>query len=271
MCITFLRFNVLLGTGKSRMAQAVSCEIESTFYSVSSSDLLSSWFGESEKLIKELFTHARTQSTRSIIFIDEIDSLCRKRDSKEAETTRRVKTELLKQIEGANKVSESDIFFLCATNCPWELDTAFLRRFEKRIFIALPDREARRQLFKIHLGDAFAGFKEEEWQRLLDLTDGYSGSDLATCTSDALLEPIRDLQGTKSWKWSDDKTSLRPAQENEVGAVSLRLKNIPKEKVQPRPVSYQDITKSLRLNHRTISYEELERYETFTKCFGQMG
>ncbi|XP_065674911.1 uncharacterized protein LOC100197788 [Hydra vulgaris] len=259
------------GTGKSRMAQAVSCEIECTFYSVTSSDLLSSWFGESEKLIKELFTHARTRSTRSVIFIDEIDSLCRKRDSKEAETTRRVKTELLKQIEGANRVSEADIFFLCATNCPWELDTAFLRRFEKRIFIALPDIESRRQLFKIHLGDSCVNLKAEEWQRLLDLTEGYSGSDLATCIADALLEPIRDLQETVLWKWSDDKTFLRPAEENELGAVNLHLKNLPKEKVQPRSVTYQDIRKSLKLNQRTISCEELQRYEVFTKSFGQMG
>jgi len=151
------------GTGKSRMAQAVSSEISSTFYSVSSSDLLSSWFGESEKLIKELFAHARNvEGGKAIIFIDEIDSLCRKRDSKEAETTRRVKTELLKQLEGASKTNKTDIFFLCATNCPWELDTAFLRRFEKRIFITLPDRDARKSLFKIHLGNVSVDLKTKD-------------------------------------------------------------------------------------------------------------
>lgn len=74
-----------------------------------------------------------------MIFIDEIDSICRQRNSREEEHTRRVKTELLKQMEGAdNSESADQIFLLCATNCPWELDTAFLRRFQKRIYIPLP-------------------------------------------------------------------------------------------------------------------------------------
>jgi len=260
------------GTGKSRMAQAVSSEISSTFYSVSSSDLLSSWFGESEKLIKELFAHARNvEGGKAIIFIDEIDSLCRKRDSKEAETTRRVKTELLKQLEGASKTNKTEIFFLCATNCPWELDTAFLRRFEKRIFITLPDRDARKSLFKIHLGNVSVDLKTKDWERLLDLTEGYSGSDLSTCIADALLEPVRHLQHTAFWKWSDDKSSLRPSSEGEEGAVKLRLQNLPKDKVEPRPVSYEDLLKSLKSNHRTITSEDLERYELFTNSFGQNG
>ena len=76
-----------------------------------------------------------------VIFIDEIDSICRKRCSREDEYTRRIKTELLKQMEGAdNSASSEKLFLMCATNCPWELDSAFLRRFQKRIYIPLPDR-----------------------------------------------------------------------------------------------------------------------------------
>ena len=76
-----------------------------------------------------------------VIFIDEIDSICRQRSSREEEYTRRIKTELLKQMEGADNSSQADkVFVLCATNCPWELDSAFLRRFQKRIYIPLPDR-----------------------------------------------------------------------------------------------------------------------------------
>ena len=80
-------------------------------------------------------------SLLQVVFIDEIDSICRKRNSREEEHTRRIKTELLKQMEGAdNSVTADKIFLLCATNCPWELDSAFLRRFQKRIYIPLPDR-----------------------------------------------------------------------------------------------------------------------------------
>ncbi len=75
-----------------------------------------------------------------VIFIDEIDSVCRQRSSKEEEYTRRIKTELLRQMEGADSRGGGDVFLLCATNCPWELDPAFLRRFQKRIFIQLPCR-----------------------------------------------------------------------------------------------------------------------------------
>ena len=76
-----------------------------------------------------------------VIFIDEIDSICRQRLSKEEEHTRRIKTELLKQMEGADSSSQTKGFFLlCATNCPWDLDTAFLRRFQRRIYIPLPGR-----------------------------------------------------------------------------------------------------------------------------------
>ena len=93
------------------------------------------------RLIKELFQHATSQKGRSVIFIDEIDSICRQRNAREEEHTRRMKTELLKQMEGADNSSLSDkIFLLCATNCPWELDSAFLRRFQKRIYIPLPNK-----------------------------------------------------------------------------------------------------------------------------------
>ena len=76
-----------------------------------------------------------------VVFIDEVDSVCRQRSSREEEHTRRIKTELLTQMEGATaSTGTNNLFLLCATNCPWELDSAFLRRFQKRIYIPLPDR-----------------------------------------------------------------------------------------------------------------------------------
>ncbi|CAG2191080.1 VPS4 [Mytilus edulis] len=189
------------GTGKSRLAQAISSEINSTFYCVSSSDLVSSWVGESEKLIKELFHHATNQEGRSVIFIDEIDSICRQRNSREEEHTRRVKTELLKQMEGADNSDSADkIFLLCATNCPWELDTAFLRRFQKRIYIPLPGKEARKVLMKIHTRDNKIDLTDTEWDQLCERTEGYSGSDIANMMLESLFGPIRDLQASTHWK-----------------------------------------------------------------------
>jgi len=267
------------GTGKSTIAHAVSTEANCTFYSLSSSDLLSSWFGESEKLIKELFSQARS-NPRAIIFIDEIDSICRKRSSKEEETTRRIKNELLKQMDGFSRTSTSatpsdepkkHLFVLCATNCPWELDTAFLRRFSKRIYIPLPDANSRKQLFRIHLKDVEMSIDDSDYDQLVDKTDGYSGSDISNCISEAVMEPIRELRDCSTWKWNDSKMSLSPTIKSDASAISLRLENIPREKVQPRKLNTKDLFHSISLNKRTVSQEETVRFQQFTEDFGQNG
>ncbi|PAV90736.1 hypothetical protein WR25_12658 isoform D [Diploscapter pachys] len=115
------------GTGKSALSQAIVKQIHSVLYQVSSSDLISSWSGQSEKLIRELFDHAIAQGKTTVIFIDEVDSICRVRHSSEEDANRRVKTELLVQIQRLQRTDK--IVLVCATNCPWELDPAFLRRF----------------------------------------------------------------------------------------------------------------------------------------------
>ncbi|KAI0224356.1 Suppressor protein of bem1/bed5 double mutants [Lamellibrachia satsuma] len=259
------------GTGKSRLAQAVSSEIHSTFYCVSSSDLISSFIGESEKLIKQLFQHATNQQGRSVIFIDEIDSICRARSSKEEEYTRRIKTELLKQMEGADTTLQaSNIFLMCATNCPWELDVAFLRRFQKRIYIPLPDREARLSLLKLHIGDCAVRLSDQEWEEMAEKTDGYSGSDIATVVLGALFQPIRNLQISEYWKYTSDG-KVCPCEKDCPDAFHALMSDLPSDDVQPRDVSVDDFVQSLTMNKNTVSACELDRFENFTKTYGQAG
>ena len=147
------------GTGKSYLAKAVATEADnSTFLSISSSDLVSKWLGESEKLVKNLFQMAR-ENKPSIIFIDEIDSLVSSRSDNESEAARRIKTEFLVQMQGVGVDNDGvlgkfTIIFglftkkhfplvLGATNIPWVLDSAIRRRFERRIYIPLPEAPAR--------------------------------------------------------------------------------------------------------------------------------
>lgn len=139
------------GTGKSFLAKACATECDSTFFSVSSSDLVSKWQGESERLVKNLFELARDRKP-SMIFIDEVDSLCGKRTEGENESSRRIKTEFLVQMDGCGNSSKG-LLIMGATNTPWELDDAFRRRFEKRIYIGLPDPTARATMFKLKLAD----------------------------------------------------------------------------------------------------------------------
>ncbi|CAJ0847809.1 12918_t:CDS:10 [Entrophospora sp. SA101] len=147
-----------LFTGKSYLAKAVATEADSTFFSVSSADLVSKWMGESE-------------NKPAIIFIDEVDSLCGKRGESESEASRRIKTEFLVQMDGVGSNSDG-VLVLGATNIPWQLDSAIRRRFERRIYIPLPDVIARTRMFELNVGNTLCALKKEDYKRLAEMTEG---------------------------------------------------------------------------------------------------
>jgi vacuolar protein-sorting-associated protein 4 len=168
------------GTGKSLLAKAVATESDSVFFSVSSADLISKWQGESEKLVRNLFQMAReADGTRAIIFVDEVDSLCGSRTEGESDSLRRVKTEFLVQMDGVGKGGpEGSILILGATNVPWSIDSAIRRRFEKRVYLPLPEKHARTYMVKLHLGDTPNNLVESDFEKLGEMLEGASGSDI---------------------------------------------------------------------------------------------
>ncbi|CAF5180503.1 unnamed protein product, partial [Rotaria magnacalcarata] len=230
------------GTGKSYLAKAIATECKSTFISVSSSDLLSKWLGESEKGVKCLFEVSRERQP-CIVFIDEIDALCGQRNDTESESSRRVKTEFLVQMQGVG-TDNAGVLVLAATNIPWALDTAIRRRFEKRIYIPLPGVNERAAMFKTHLGtSSYHTIKEREWMQLAHKSDHYSGADIAVVCREALLRPIRRLGSATHFKRVQNPSPNGPrllwlaCSPGDTDAVELKLDDINSEELCEPPVT----------------------------------
>ena len=259
------------GTGKSYLAKAVATEANSTFFSVSSSDLVSKWMGESEKLVKNLFQMAREQKP-SIIFIDEIDSLTTSRGDGESEASRRIKTELLVQINGVG-VDNTQVLVLGATNIPWSLDPAVRRRFEKRIYIALPDLSARTRMFQIHIGDTPHVLVQGDYQELGQLTEGYSGSDISVVVRDAIMMPVRKIQSATHFKQvkNENKLYWTPCSPGDPSAVEKNWEAVSGDDLLVPVVTLQDFHKSIQNNKPTVSKKDLVDHEKWATEFGQEG
>ncbi|KAK1174590.1 katanin p60 ATPase-containing subunit A-like 2 isoform X1 [Acipenser oxyrinchus oxyrinchus] len=187
------------GTGKTLLAKAVATECNTTFFNISASSIVSKWRGDSEKLVRVLFELARYHAP-STIFLDELESVMSHRGTGpggEHEGSRRMKTELLVQMDGLAR-SDDLVFVLAASNLPWELDHAMLRRLEKRILVGLPTREARQAMIKHWLPPLSNTGGVELWtdldySLLGQQTDGYSGSDIKLVCKEAAMRPVRKI------------------------------------------------------------------------------
>jgi len=186
------------GTGKTMLAKAVATECRTTFFNISASTIVSKWRGDSEKLVRVLFELARYHQP-STIFVDEVDSILSSRTgSGEHEASRRMKTELLIQLDGLIKSKGERVFLLAASNLPWELDMALLRRLEKRILVPLPGEDSREAMLRYHLppGPADSGKRAEEdveFEAFSQALEGYSGSDIRLVCKEAAMKPLRRL------------------------------------------------------------------------------
>ena len=240
------------GTGKTMLARAVASECGTTFFNISSASITSKYRGDSEKLVRVLFELARHYAP-STIFIDEVDSLMSSRDSGsggggavggDSDASRRMKSELLIQLDGLAQ-STAQVFVLCASNLPWELDQALLRRLEKRILVGLPGRRQRCELIERQLNDRAAGV---QWEAVADRTRGWSGSDLVSLCKESAMRPVRRLMR---------QLMSRESVEATVDA-----------EIVLEPVSHADIDAALACTRPSVGLRDLSRYDDWHREFG---
>ena len=228
------------GCGKTMLATAVAGELDAYFIHVDAATIMSKWLGDAEKNVAKIFKKARQLYIQNakpvIIFIDEVDSLLGMY-SNEVGGEARVRTQFLKEMDGIqDKLLKYQVYVIGATNKPWRLDAAFIRRFQKRIYIPPPNLKAREELFK-HYCRSLKISNDVNFKELAKLTDGYSASDIRDIVAEAHLRTVREL---------------------------FRSNNIYGD---PRPISMNDFLEVLKYRKPSITKEMLKLYESWSEKF----
>ncbi|MFQ5761622.1 MAG: AAA family ATPase [Candidatus Bathyarchaeia archaeon] len=231
------------GCGKTLLAAAVATEINAVFYSVDSASIMSKWLGESEKNVVHIFDNARkvAQNGQSaILFIDEVDSLVRAgRGDIGGEV--RVRNQFLKEMDSVGgKNKKLMLYVIGATNKPWELDDPFIRRFQKRIHIPLPDGHARTDILKLY-GKSLKLSNDVDLAALAKVTDAYSGSDIKDIVQAAQIKVVREYFEAQDSSGSD---------------------------VEPRRVAMSDFMQVLQERKPSVSQEMLKTFARWETQFG---
>ncbi|MEM3726581.1 MAG: AAA family ATPase [Candidatus Bathyarchaeia archaeon] len=183
------------GCGKTLLAAAVATEIDATFLSVDAASIMSKWLGEAEQNVAKLFGSVRKSAAEgkpAIVFIDELDSLMGKH-SNEVGGEVRVRNQFLKEMDGiVDKGKKLHVYVIGATNKPWDLDWAFIRRFQKRILVPLPDHHTRLMMFKLYTSNLQLA-PDVDLHELARLSEGFSGSDIRDVCQSAHLKLIGEF------------------------------------------------------------------------------
>mmetsp|Transcript_57558 Transcript_57558/g.148052 ORF Transcript_57558/g.148052 Transcript_57558/m.148052 type:complete len:598 (-) Transcript_57558:113-1906(-) len=241
------------GCGKTMMAKAVaSCTEHLTFFNCSSATLASKWHGESENLLKLLFQAARAR-VPAVLFFDEFDSMLSQRGgTNEHEASRRFKTEFLIQMDGLlsdTNTESGHLLVLATSNAPWDLDEGVRRRFDKCIYLPLPDQDARAKMFESSMKGIAIG-DDVEPTTLATMTEGYSGSDMQSLLKEASMNPIRRMI-----------TGMSPTD-------LMRLRDEGKLSPDGLPVTLADFETARASVQQSVAPGDTERYEQWARRFG---
>ncbi|RKK94009.1 hypothetical protein BFJ68_g15344 [Fusarium oxysporum] len=216
-------------------------------------------------LVKLLFSMAR-ENKPSVIFIDEIDALCGPRGEGESEASRRIKTEILVQMDGVGNDSKG-ILVLGATNIPWQLDAAIRRRFQRRVHIGLPDMNGRARMFKLAIGDTETSLQASDYNILAAKSDGMSGSDIANVVQSALMRPVRKILQATHFK----PRMLTPCSPGDPEKIEMTYDDVSSDELLAPDVALKDFEMALDDSHPTVSKDDIARQIEWTNEFGSEG
>jgi SpoVK/Ycf46/Vps4 family AAA+-type ATPase len=230
------------GCGKTLLAAAVATEIDANFVSIDAASVMSKWLGEAEQNVAKLFGSVRKSALEgkpSIVFIDELDSMMGKH-ANEVGGEIRVRNQFLKEMDGiVDKGKNLHVYVIGATNKPWDLDWAFIRRFQKRILVPLPDHHTRLMMFKLYTTNLQLA-PDVDLHELARLSEGFSGSDIRDVNQSAQLKLIGEF--FESGK-ADDKQA------------------------KPRPVTMDDFRQTLEDRKPSVSLDMLALYNRWFETF----
>lgn len=227
------------GTGKTLMAKAAANESEANFISIKGPELLSKWVGESEKGIREVFRKAR-QAAPCLIFFDEVDAIAPTRGGGfgDSNVTERVISQLLTELDGLEILT--NVVVIAATNRPDIIDPALLRpgRFDRLLYVSPPDRESRLQILKIHTKSKPLS-DDVNLQQLADLSEGYTGADISSMSSAAVMLALRK----HILKYPDPDEAEKFGKE-----LKLHMQEFEEAMKKIRPLSSQELTMYKRIS-----------------------
>jgi len=230
------------GCGKTLLAAAVATEIDANFYSIDAASIMSKWLGEAEQNVAKLFGSARKSSTEgkpAIVFVDELDSLMGQH-SNEVGGEIRVRNQFLKEMDGiVDKGRNLHVYVIGATNKPWDLDWAFIRRFQKRILVPLPDHHTRLMMLKLYTGTLQID-PDVDLHELARLSEGFSGSDIRDVCQAAQLKLIGEF--FESGKATD-------------------------KEAKPRSITMSDFRQILEERKPSVSLDMLSLYNRWFEAF----
>lgn len=231
------------GCGKTFLARAVSGEIDANFYPVGISDVLQQWLGNSERAVHEIFESAR-RNAPCVLFFDEVDVLGMRRASMRGDSgLRTVVNAMLAEMDPATS-DNTGVYVLGATNAPWDVDPALRRpgRFDRVVFVGLPDGDARTEIVRLHLRDRpVAGI---DLKSIVARTDGFTGADLAhvcdTATQLAMADSARSGR-------------IRPIAMSDIDAALIEIR--------PSAGQWFDLARNVvEFGNRDGAYDDLAKY-----------